>query len=73
MRASVLDSAAAAIVQRIAGVATESAASISAAVVQLQMLQLLDSAHAGRIDLIQQPPTGVKPAFLTSFMLRLQC
>ncbi len=56
--ACVLDSASAAITKRIAGVATESASSISQAVVQLQMLQLLGQASAGMSDVVMQPPQG---------------
>ena len=59
--ASMLDSASAAITKRLAGVATESASSISQAMVQLQMLQLLGEASASRSKLTLLPPQGTAP------------
>ena len=56
--ASVVDSACAAITQRIAGVATESAASINQATVQLQMLQLLGEACTCPSTPLLDPPSG---------------
>ena len=56
--ASVVDSACAAITRRIAGVATESAASINQATVQLQMLQLLGEACACPSTPLLDPPSG---------------
>ena len=56
--ASVVDSACAAITQRIAGVATESAASINQATIQLQMLQLLGEACTCPSTPLLDPPSG---------------
>ena len=55
---TMLSSASAAITKRLAGLATESASSISQAVVQLQMLQLLGEASASRSELTMLPPQG---------------
>ena len=57
--ASMLDSASAAVTKRLAGVATESASSISQSVVQLQMLQLLGEASAIGSDLNMLLPQGM--------------
>ncbi len=56
---SMLDSASAAVTKRLAGVATESASSISQAMVQLQMLQLLGEASAGESELTMLIPQGM--------------
>ena len=56
---SMLDSASAAVTKRLAGVSTESASSISQAMVQLQMLQLLGEASAGESELTMLIPQGM--------------